>query len=80
MEDFRVTVERTGEAARWSEDVENEWLEKGQAVCGDVLKEATEAIRRAEEREGEEVRVRLMETNRDKLIDLADKVEKQAAD
>jgi hypothetical protein len=41
MEDFRVTVERTGEAARWNEDIINEWLEKGRAVCGDVVKEAT---------------------------------------
>jgi hypothetical protein len=30
--------------------------------------------------ESEEVRVRLMETNRDKLVSLADKVEKQAAE
>jgi hypothetical protein len=45
-----------------------------------VLKEATEAMRRAEEREGDEVRVRLMETNQDKLISLADKVEKQTAE
>jgi hypothetical protein len=57
MEDFWITVERTGEAARWNEAVISEWLEKGQAVCGDVMKEATEAIRKAEEREGEEVRV-----------------------
>jgi hypothetical protein len=41
MEDFRVTVERMGEAARCSEDIINEWLEKGRAVCGDVVKEAT---------------------------------------
>jgi hypothetical protein len=45
---------------------------------GDVLKEATEAKCRAEEKEGEEVRVWLMETNCDELISLADKVEKQA--
>ncbi len=38
-----------------------------------------EAICRAEEREGEELRVRLMETNCDELISLADRVEKQAA-
>ncbi len=80
MEDFWVTVERTREAAKWKEDVVNEWLDKGQAVFGDMLKKATEAIRRAEEREGKEVRVRLMETNRDELINLADRVEKQAAD
>jgi hypothetical protein len=29
MEDFGVTVERTGTAAKWKEDVINDWLEKG---------------------------------------------------
>jgi hypothetical protein len=41
-------------------------MEKGREVWGDVLGEAKKAIRKAEEREGEEVRVRLMETNCDK--------------
>jgi hypothetical protein len=66
MEDFQVTVERTGEAAKWKEDIISSWMEKGREVWGDVLGEAKEAIRKAEEREGEEVRVRLMETNCDK--------------
>jgi hypothetical protein len=66
MEDFWVTVERMREAAKWMEDVVNEWLDKGQAVFGDLLKKATEAIRTAGEREGKEVRVRLMEANRER--------------
>jgi CRP-like cAMP-binding protein len=56
MEDFRITVERTGEAARWDEATINNWMEKGRAVCGDVMKEVAEALRRAEARKGEEVR------------------------
>jgi hypothetical protein len=77
MEDFQTTVKRTGEVARWKQDVIDNWLKKGQQVCGDMLAEAVEA-NEAEEREGEEVRVRLMETNCDELADLADRVEKQA--
>ncbi len=34
MEDFRVTVERIREAAKWKEDIISSWMEKGQEVCG----------------------------------------------
>jgi ABC-type iron transport system FetAB ATPase subunit len=47
-------------------------------VCGDIIREATAALEKAEAREVEEVMVRLMETTRDELIDLASKVEDQA--
>ncbi len=79
MEDFRTTVERTGTAARWDETV-IDWIEKGQAVYRDIMKEIVNAVDKAEAREAEEARVRLMETNRDKLVDLADKVEGRAAE
>ncbi len=72
-------MERTGTAAKWKEGIINDWLEKGREVWGDVLKEPMEAICRAEDREGEEVRVWLMEINSDELISLANRVEKQAA-
>jgi hypothetical protein len=74
MEDFQVTVERKGEAARWKQDIIDNWLE----TCEGMLAEAVEAIREAEEREGEEVRIRLTETNCKELVSLADRVEKQA--
>ncbi len=38
MEDFQTTVKRTGEAARWKQNIVM-WLEKGQQVCGDMLRE-----------------------------------------
>ncbi len=71
-------MERTGIAARWDETVIDDWMEKGQTVRGDIMKEAADALERAEAREAEEVRVRLMETNRDELIDMTGKVEGQA--
>jgi hypothetical protein len=45
IEDFQITGERTGEAARWKEDIISSWMEKVREVCGDVLGEAMEAIR-----------------------------------
>ncbi len=79
QEDFKTTVTRTGEAARWKQGVADSWFEKGKEVCGMLLEEAVEAIREAEEREGAETRIRLMESHCEELQDLADKVEKQAA-
>jgi hypothetical protein len=78
LEDFQTTVVRTREATRWKQDVADNRLEKGQQVCGDMLAKAVEAICKAEERNGEETRVRLMESNCDKLVDLAEREDKQA--
>jgi hypothetical protein len=78
LEDFKITVTRTGEAARWKHGVANNWLEKGKEVCGSLLEEAVGAIREAEEREGAKTRVRLIESHCEELESLADQVEKQA--
>jgi hypothetical protein len=32
--DFKVTIARTGEAARWKLSVADEWYNKGKEVCG----------------------------------------------
>jgi ketopantoate reductase len=77
---FQITVERTWVAARWDKAVINDLMEKGRAVCGDIMRKVADAVHRVEAREAEEARVRLMETNRDELINLADKVEGRAAD
>jgi MoaA/NifB/PqqE/SkfB family radical SAM enzyme len=69
---------RSGEAAGWKQSVSDSWLEKGKEVCRTLLEEAVEAIREAEEREGAETRVRLMESHCKELEDLTDKVEKRA--
>ncbi len=78
LEDYRVTVARTGEAARWMHGVADEWYEKGKEVCRDLLEESAGAIREAEEREGAETKIRLMESHCEELENLADQVEKQA--
>jgi hypothetical protein len=78
LEDFKVTVARTGEAARWKQDVADEWYNKGKEVCGSLLEESVGDLREAEEREGAETRVRLMESHCEELESLADQVEKQA--
>jgi hypothetical protein len=78
LEDFKVTVARTGEAARWKQGVADEWYDKGKEVCRSLLEESVEALREAEEREGAETRIRLMESHCEELESLADQVEKQA--
>jgi hypothetical protein len=76
--DFKTTETRTGEVARWKHGVADSWLEKGKEICRTLLEEAVEAFCEAEEREGAETRIRLMESHCEELEDLADKVEKQA--
>jgi hypothetical protein len=78
LEDFKVTVARTGEAARWKQGVADEWYDKGKEVCGSLLEKSVGALREAEEREGAETRVRLMESRCEELESMADQVEKQA--
>ncbi len=77
--DFKVTVARTGEACKWRQAVADEWYIKGEEVCGNLLEEASRALREAEEKEGAETRVRLMESQCEELESLADQMEKQAA-
>jgi hypothetical protein len=78
LEDYRVTIARTGEAARWKHGVADKWYDKGKEVCGTLLEESQGALRGAEEREGAEAKIRLMESNYEELESLADQVEKQA--
>ncbi len=78
LEDFKVTIARTGEAARWKQGVTDEWYNKGKEVCGNLLEESVGALREAEEREGAETKVQLMESQCEELESLADQVEKQA--
>ncbi len=72
LEDFKVTVARTREAARWKRGVADEWYDKGKEVCGNLLEESVGALREAEEREGAETRIRLMESHCEELESLAD--------
>ncbi len=48
--DFKATVARTKEACRRKHGVAKEWYAKGEEVCGDLLKEAVEALKEAEAR------------------------------
>ncbi len=65
--DFKATIERTKEACRWKHGVAEEWYAKGEDVCGDLLKEAAEALKEAEAREAAEAKVRIMEDQCDEL-------------
>ncbi len=63
MEDFQATLERTKMDAKRDEATTASWAEKGRSVCGIVLREATTALERAEAREADEIRVRIMESS-----------------
>jgi hypothetical protein len=42
LEDYKVTMARIGEAARWKHGVAEEWYEKGMEVCRSLLEESVE--------------------------------------
>jgi hypothetical protein len=73
MADFKVTVARTAEACKWRHGVAEEWYVKEEEVCGNLLEDAEEALRKAE------AKVRIMESECEELVSLADQAEKQAA-
>jgi hypothetical protein len=77
--DFKATIARTGEACKWKRGVAKEWYAKGEEVCGDLLKEAEQALKEAEAREAAEAKVRIMEYQCEELVNLAEQAEKQAA-
>jgi predicted HicB family RNase H-like nuclease len=76
--DFKGTVARTMEACRWKHGMAQEWYAKGEEVCGDLSKEAEEALKEAEARVAAEAKVRIMEDQCEELVNLAEQAEKQA--
>jgi hypothetical protein len=80
LEDFKVTVARTGEAARWKHGVANEWYVKGKEVCGVCWRNLWEpSVKQKRGRGPKQGSGRLRESHCEELESLADQVEKQAA-
>jgi hypothetical protein len=65
LEDYSVTLEKIGMAAKWDND---SWLQKAKDAFGELLKEADEALERAREQEATEMTLKIMEGGRDKLV------------
>jgi NADH dehydrogenase FAD-containing subunit len=54
------------------------WQHKGRDACGELLKEADEALKRAREQEAAETRLKIMEDGKDELINMADTIQDKA--
>jgi gas vesicle protein len=57
--------------------VADDWYSKGAVICGGLMEEAAEVLKRAEAKEEAEARVRIMEDQCDKLAELAEQAGKQ---
>jgi predicted HicB family RNase H-like nuclease len=75
--DFKATVARVREACKWKQGTAEDWYAKGVDVCGDLLEEATEALKEAEAREAAEAKLRIMEDQCEELVNLAEQAGKQ---
>jgi F0F1-type ATP synthase membrane subunit b/b' len=68
--DYKATIDRVAEACRWKAGTTDDWVRRGEMVCGNLLQEAEAALKEAEKREEAEAKVRIMETQCEKLADL----------
>jgi hypothetical protein len=75
--DFKATIARVQEASKWKRGVADSWYAKGEEVCGDLVEEAAEALKKAEAREEAEAKIRIMEDQCDELADLTEQAGKQ---
>jgi hypothetical protein len=75
--DYKATIDRVGEASKWKEGMTNDWVNKGELACGDLMEKAEEALKEAEKREEAEAKIRIMEGQCEELADLATQAGKQ---
>ncbi len=75
--DYKATIDRVAEASRWKEEMINDWINKGELACGNLMEKAEEALKEAEEREEAEAKIRIMESQCEELAGLAAQAGKQ---
>ena len=75
--DYKNTIDRLTVACRWKPETTDDWVRRGEAACGDLLEKAEAALKEAEEREEAEAKIRIMETQCEKLADLTVQAGKQ---
>jgi hypothetical protein len=71
MLDFKATIDRVAEASKWKEETIEDWTNRGQLACADLIEKAEEVLKEAEAREEEEAKVRIMEGQCEELAGLA---------
>jgi hypothetical protein len=75
--DFKATIARIEEASKWKRGVAENWYSKGEEICGSLMEEAAEVLKKAEAKEEAEARIRIMEDQCDELAELAEQAGKQ---
>ncbi len=75
--DYKATIDRVAEASKWKEGMIDDWVNKGELACGNLMEKAEEALKEAEEREEAEAKIRIMEGQCEELADLAAQAGKQ---
>ncbi len=65
------------EASKWKEGMIDDWVNKGELACGNLMEKAEEVLKEAEKREEAEAKIRIMEGQCEELADLAAQVGKQ---
>ncbi len=63
--------------SKWKEGTIEDWIGKGELVCGNLVEKAEEALKEAEVREEAEAIIRIMEGQCEELADLAAQAGKQ---
>jgi hypothetical protein len=77
MADFKATIARIEEASRWKRGVADDWYSRGEVICGGLMEEAAEVLKKAEAREEAEARIRIMKDQCEELAGLAEQEGKQ---
>jgi hypothetical protein len=75
--DYKNTIDRLAEACKWKAGTTDDWVRRGELVCGDLLEKAEAALKEAEEREEAEAKIRIMETQCEELANLTVQAGKQ---
>ncbi len=69
--DFKATIDRVAEASKWKEELIEDWTNRGELACADLMEKAEEVLKEAEMREEAEAKVRIMEGQCEELAGLA---------
>jgi hypothetical protein len=63
-----------------SGDTKQNWDDRGQAACGEFLRQLNETLERARQPETAETQLRILESSRDKLVSMASTMQAEAED
>jgi hypothetical protein len=75
--DFKATIDRVAEASKWKEEGIEDWTDRGERACADLIEKAEEVLKEAEAREEAEAKVQIMEGQCEELAGLAAQAGKQ---